>query len=125
MILTMLKSKIHRATVTQSDLHYEGSITVDPEFLEMAGILPYEQVDVLNINNGARFTTYTIEGAKGTGVIGINGAAARLVQEGDLVIICAYARMEEAAAKTFEPTVVLMGEGNSVISSTKNKLEAV
>lgn len=124
MILTMLKAKIHRATVTQCDLHYEGSITVDPKFLELTGILPHEQVDVLNINNGARFTTYAIEGARDSAVIGINGAAARLVQEGDLVIICAYGRMEEAEAKTFKPIVLQMGEGNKIISSTTNRLEA-
>lgn len=113
-MLTMLKSKIHRAVVTQSDLHYEGSITIDPEFLHKANILPYEQVDVLNINNGARFTTYAIEGEKGTGVIGVNGAAARLVQQGDLVIICAYSRMSEADAKSHKPTILLMGEDNAI-----------
>ena len=112
MILTMLKSKLHRATVTGSDLHYEGSITVDVDLLEAAGILLHEQVDVLNINTGARFTTYTIEGKRGSGTIGINGAAARLVQKGDLVIICAYAQMSEAEAKTHKPVVVLLDASN-------------
>ena len=112
MDLTMLKSKIHRATVTQCDLHYEGSITIDSDLLEHAGILPHEQVDVLNINTGARFTTYAIEGARGSGIIGINGAAARLAQKGDLVIICAYARMDEAEAKSFTPNVIIMNAHN-------------
>jgi aspartate 1-decarboxylase len=117
MFLTMLKSKLHRATVTQSDLHYEGSITVDLNLLEAAGILVHEQVDVLNINNGERFTTYAIEGARGSGVIGINGAAARLVQAGDLVIICAYASMDETAAQAYKPVVVLLDEDNKPKSS--------
>lgn len=112
MYIRMLKSKIHRATVTQSDLHYEGSITVDRDLIDAAGLLPYEQVDVLNINNGERFTTYVIEGKRGSGIIGINGAAARLVQEGDLVIICAYADMEPAATKKFKPVKVLMDSNN-------------
>src|SRR5690606_10297130 len=98
------------ATVTQADLNYEGSITVDRTLLDAAGILINEQVDVLNITNGVRFTTYAIEGQAGSGVIGVNGAAARLVQAGDLVIICAYATMPEEMAKTFQPKVVLIGE---------------
>jgi aspartate 1-decarboxylase len=114
MILTMLKSKLHRAAVTQSDLHYEGSVTVDLNLLEAANILVNEQVDVLNITNGARFTTYAIEGARGSGVIGINGAAARLVQTGDLVIICSYAQMDEAQAKQHKPIVLLLDEKNRV-----------
>lgn len=112
MMITMVKSKIHRASVTQCDLHYEGSITIDSGLLEAANILPYEQVDVLNINTGARFTTYAIEGARGSGIIGINGAAARLAQEGDPVIICAYARMEEKDAKAFKPTILQMNKNN-------------
>jgi len=112
MLLTLLKGKIHRATVTQCDLNYEGSISVDSALLERSGILPHEQVDVLNINNGERFTTYAIPAAAGTGVIGINGAAARLAQKGDLVIIVAYARMEEAEAKTFQPRVLLVDSNN-------------
>jgi len=112
MLLTLLKGKIHRATVTQCDLNYEGSISVDAALLERSGILPHEQVDVLNINNGERFTTYAIPAASGSGTIGINGAAARLAQKGDLVIIVAYARMEEAEAKTFQPRVLLVDSNN-------------
>ena len=114
MQLTMLKSKIHRATVTQCDLNYEGSITIDEDLLEASGILPFEQVDVLNINNGSRFTTYAIVGERGSGIIGINGAAARLAQKDDLVIICAYASMDENTAKTFDPTVILMNANNAI-----------
>lgn len=116
MILTMLKSKLHQATITQCDLHYEGSITIAEDLLEQAGILPYEQVDVLNINNGNRFTTYAITGEAGSGIIGVNGAAARLAQEGDKIIICAYTRMEEKEAKTFQPTVILMNPDNTIRS---------
>lgn len=114
MILTMMKSKIHRAAVTQCDLHYEGSISIDRDFLEATGILPNEQVDVLNISTGARFTTYAIEAPSGSRTIGINGAAARLAQLGDLVIIVAYAQMEEAAARRHRPVVLQMVEGNRV-----------
>ena len=112
MQLTLLKGKIHRAAVTQCDLHYEGSISVDATLLERAGILAHEQVDVLNINNGQRFTTYAIPAPAGSGTIGVNGAAARLAQKGDLVIIVAYARMEEAEAKSFQPRVVLVDAAN-------------
>lgn len=113
MILTMLKSKIHRATVTGCDISYEGSITIDPVLIEAAGMLPYEQVDVLNITNGARFTTYIIKGKKrGNGDMIINGAAARLVQKGDMVIVCTYAQMSEAEAKKIEPVVVLVDAHN-------------
>ncbi len=113
MNLTLLKCKIHRATVTGSNIAYEGSITIDPALLEDAGILPYEQVDVLNITNGARFTTYAIVAKKrGAGDMVINGAAARLVQKGDLVIVCAYAQMSAAEAKQFKPVVVLV-DGNN------------
>ena len=112
MQLTLLKGKIHRATVTQCDLDYEGSISVDAALLERSGILPHEQVDVLNINNGQRFTTYAIAAPAGSGMIGVNGAAARLAQKGDLVIIVAYARMEEAEAKSFQPRVLLVDAHN-------------
>lgn len=114
MNLTMLKGKIHRATVTQCDLHYEGSLTVDADLLDAADILPHEQIDVLNITNGARFTTYAITGARGSGVIGVNGAAARLCQKGDLVIVCAYAAMSATEAKSFQPSIVLVDERNHV-----------
>ena len=112
MQLTLLKGKIHRAAVTQCDLNYEGSISVDATLMERAGILPHEQVDVLNINNGERFTTYAIPAPAGSGTIGVNGAAARLAQKGDLVIIVAYARMEEAEAKSFSPRVLLVDSNN-------------
>ena len=112
MLVTMMKAKLHRATVTQADLDYEGSIAIDRALLEASGILPHEQVDVLNITNGSRFTTYTIAAPAGSGLIGINGAAARLAQKGDLVIIVAYARMDEAEAKSFTPRVVLVDAAN-------------
>lgn len=112
MYLTLLKAKIHRATITQTDLHYEGSITVDEALLEAAGILPFEQVDVLNIHNGNRFTTYAIAGPRGSGIIGINGAAARLAQTGDLVIICAFAQFSSEEAQSYTPTIVWVDEQN-------------
>jgi aspartate 1-decarboxylase len=112
MILTMLKSKIHRATVTGADMHYEGSISIDEDLLDASGILVNEQVDVLNITNGQRFTTYAILGERGTGEIGVNGAAARLVQKDDLVIICAYAQMSEDEAKAHTPVVILVDDQN-------------
>ncbi len=114
MILTMLKSKLHRATVTQADLDYEGSVTIDRDLMDRAGFLLNEQVDILDITNGNRLTTYVIEGERGSGVIGINGAAAHLVKEGDLVIICAYCQMEEDKAKNHEPTVLLLDENNKI-----------
>ena len=123
MLLTLLKGKIHRAAVTQCDLHYEGSISVDAALLERSGILPHEQVDVLNINNGERFTTYAIPAPAGSGAIGINGAAARLAQKGDLVIIVAYARMEEAEAKSFTPRVVLVDSANRPLAPSLRILE--
>lgn len=122
MILTLLKGKIHRAAVTSCDLGYEGSITIDPALLEAANILPYEQVDVLNLNNGARFTTYAILSAKrGGGQMTVNGAAARLVQPGDLVIVCAYAQMDEKTAKKYEPSVVLVDGKNKIVKNKTKK----
>jgi len=123
MQLTLLKGKIHRATVTQCDLNYEGSISVDATLLERSGILAHEQVDVLNINNGERFTTYAIAAPAGSGTIGINGAAARLAQKGDLVIIVAYARMEEAEAKSFVPRVLLVDGHNRPVAPSLRVLE--
>ena len=114
MLLTLLKAKLHRATVTQADLHYEGSIGIDRALLKKAGILPFEQVDVLNITNGHRFTTYAIEKPQGGREITINGAAARLAQPGDLVIICAYVQLNPQEAEVHRPTVLLMGDGNMV-----------
>lgn len=109
---TMLKSKIHRATVTDADLNYVGSITIDRDLLDAADMLPYEHVHVVNINNGARFETYTIEGPRDSGVICVNGAAARLVQPGDLVIVLTYAQYEESLLRDYEPTVVTVDENN-------------
>lgn len=113
-MLTMLKAKIHRATVTDSDLNYEGSIAIDSGLLKAAGILPYEQVDVLNITNGHRFTTYAIEAPKDSGTIGVRGAAARLVQTGDLVIICAFCQIDGKAAKTHKPPLVFVDGKNRI-----------
>lgn len=106
MIRTMLKSKIHRATVTESNLHYEGSMTIDRELMEAADILPYEQIQVYNIANGERFSTYAIEGPAGSGVICLNGAAARKGLAGDLVIIATYADYNEQELKQYQPKVV-------------------
>lgn len=112
MNLTLMRAKIHRATVTKADLNYEGSISIDTNLLKTSGILLHEQVDVLNITNGERFTTYTIAAKAGSGAIQINGAAARKVHAGDHVIIIAYASMPEAEAKKFKPTVVLLDGKN-------------
>src|SRR5438270_12377988 len=102
----MMKSKIHRATVTQADLHYVGSVTLDAELMDAADLLEGEQVAIVDVTNGARIETYAIRGPAGSGVIGINGAAAHLVHPGDLVIIMSYAMLEEAEARVFEPAVV-------------------
>lgn len=110
----MLKGKIHRATVTQAELHYVGSITVDMDLLEQSGICEYEKVDVVDIDNGQRLTTYTIAGERGSGVICLNGAAARLVSVGDKVIIMSYCSVTPEEARTHRPRVVFVGEGNCV-----------
>ncbi|MGW9453909.1 aspartate 1-decarboxylase [Streptomyces sp. NPDC055632] len=115
MIRTMFKSKIHRATVTQADLHYVGSVTVDVELMEAADLLPGELVHIVDIDNGARLETYVIEGERGSGVIGINGAAAHLVHPGDLVILISYAQMEDAEARAFVPRVVHVDGGNRIV----------
>ncbi len=115
MQLTLLKAKIHRANVTMADLNYEGSISIDSDLLSASGILVHEKVDVLNINNGERFTTYVIPAKAGSGAIQVNGAAARLVQVGDVVIIISYASMSAEEAKKFEPKVVLVDLKNRVI----------
>ena len=106
MLRTMFKSKIHRATVTQADLHYVGSVTVDAALMEAADLLPGELVHIVDITNGARLETYVIEGERGSGVIGINGAAAHLVHPGDLVILISYAQVDDAEARTLVPSVV-------------------
>lgn len=107
-----MRAKIHRATVTQADLNYEGSISIDEELLNQSGILSHEMVDVLNINNGERFTTYAIKAPKNSGEIKINGAAARKVQVGDNVIIIAYGSMKLDEAKSFQPKVILVDDNN-------------
>ena len=114
MLLTLCKSKLHRATVTQADLNYEGSITIDAGLMEAAAILPFERVQVVNIANGARFETYAIEGERASGMIQVNGAAARLVQPGDQVIIITYAQLTPAEAREHQPVIVLLNPDNSV-----------
>ena len=121
---TMLKSKIHRATVTDADISYEGSITIDTHLMKEADILPYEQVHVLNINNGARFTTYAIEGEEGSGEICVNGAAARLVVKGDTVIILTYTSVPEEQLKHYQPIVILVNERNEIVSKLNEKIFA-
>ncbi len=116
MLRTMLKSKIHRATVTDSDLHYVGSLTVDPELLEAADILPNELVAVVDVNNGARFETYTIAGERGSRDIKVNGAAARLVQQGDTIIVISYASYDGEELEHYRPRVVHVRHDNSIIS---------
>lgn len=112
MLKTVLNSKIHRALVTECDLDYVGSITIDRELMDAVGLVENEQVHVLDINNGNRLTTYVIEGERGSGVIGINGAAARLVSKGDLVIICAYAQVNEEELSNHKPQILLVDEFN-------------
>ena len=114
MLVTLMKSKLHRATVTQADLDYEGSIAIDRDLMDAAEILPHEQVDVLNITTGARFTTYAIEAPRGSRVIGVNGAAARLVQKNDKVIIVTYGQLPADQARNYAPTVVLLDDGNGM-----------
>jgi aspartate 1-decarboxylase len=116
---TLLKSKIHRATVTDAALHYEGSISIDRELMEAADIVPHEQVDVLDVTNGARLTTYAIAGPRGSGEICINGAAAHLIGKGDLVIIASYARYDDAEVRNHEPRVILVDEHNRAQPSSR------
>jgi aspartate 1-decarboxylase len=125
MLRTMMKSKIHRATVTQADLHYVGSVTVDEDLLDAADLLPGELVHIVDITNGARLETYTIAGERGSGVIGINGAAARLVQPGDLVILIAYGQMETAEAREYKPRVVFVDADNKVVGTGDDPAEAL
>lgn len=119
MTLTMLKGKIHRAVVKQADLNYVGSITIDSELLEAAGILEYEMVQIVDVENGNRFETYTIAGEKGSGMICLNGAAARQVAVGDHVIIMAYAQLSEQEAKQHKPYVVFTDEDNHIASISR------
>ena len=121
MIYTMMHGKIHRATVTEANLNYVGSITIDEELLDAAGILPGEKVQIVNNNNGASLETYTIPGKRGSGVICLNGAAARCALEGDIVIIIAYAQMDEKEAKALEPKVVLVDKQNHIVKNFEEK----
>ena len=114
MFRMMMNSKLHRATVTEANLNYVGSITIDSDLLDAAGMLPNEKVHIVNNNNGARFETYIIAGERGSGVICVNGAAARLVQKGDIVIVISYVYVSEEEAKSHQPTVLLMDEQNGI-----------
>jgi aspartate 1-decarboxylase len=116
MLLTLMKGKIHRAVVTEADLHYEGSISIDRSLAQAAGFLLNERVDIYNIDTGARFSTYVIDAPAGSGMIGLNGAAARLAMPGDKVIIVAYAQMDEAEARIHQPRVVLVDTANKQIA---------
>ncbi len=122
---TMLKSKIHRATVTQADLHYVGSVTVEEDLMEAADLIAGEQVAIVDVTNGARLETYVIPGERGSGVIGINGAAARLVHPGDLVILLAYDVMDDAEARAYAPRVVFVDAGNRVVGRGSDPAEAL
>ena len=123
MVVTLCKAKIHRARVTQAELYYEGSLTVDTELLKASGILPYEKVQVVNVNNGARFETYIIPGKAKSGIICLNGPAARLGTVGDEVVIISYAEFEESEAKGYEPIVVLVDQKNKIQRIIKGHLE--
>jgi aspartate 1-decarboxylase len=125
MFRTMLKSKIHRATVTQADLHYVGSLTVDLDLMDASDLLPGEQVTIVDIDNGARLETYVIEGERGSGVIGINGAAARLVHPGDLVIIIGYMQVNDAEARSIQPKVVHVDTGNRIVALGTDSAEVI
>lgn len=119
MQLTLLKSKIHRATVMQAELDYVGSITIDQNLLDAAGMLEYEKVQIVNINNGERFETYIIAGQAGSGLICLNGAAARLVQKGDKIIIMTYAQLSDFDAKTHQPNVVFVDDNNQITRTSR------
>ncbi len=125
MLRTMLKSKIHRATVTHADLHYVGSITIDRDLMDVADLLPGELVSVVDVSNGSRLETYVIEGLRGSGVIGINGAAAHLVHTGDLVIIISYAQLDDVQARTTPPRIVHVDAENRVVELGDDPAEAI
>ncbi|NFN88226.1 aspartate 1-decarboxylase [Clostridium sporogenes] len=124
MRITMLKSKIHRATVTEANLNYVGSITIDKNLMDKSNILEYEKVQIVDIDNGSRFETYVIAGKKGSGVICLNGAAARMVQKGDKVIIMSYCNLSIDEAKSFNPTVLFVNENNSISEITNYERHA-
>lgn len=125
MLRTMLTSKIHRAMVTQADLHYVGSVTVDEDLMDAADLLEGEQVAIVDVTNGARLQTYVIAGPRGSGVLGINGAAARLVHPGDLVILIAYGQLDETEARTRQPRVVFVDAGNRIVGTGHDPAEAL
>lgn len=110
----MLRAKLHRATVTEADLHYEGSCGIDEDLLDAADMREFEQIELYNVNNGERFSTYIIKAPRGSGAISLNGAAARKAHVGDLLIICTYAPMSEQAASVYQPNIVLLGEHNRI-----------
>jgi len=118
MLVKMLRCKLHRATVTECDLHYQGSLAIDADFIREAGFLPNEHIEVYNIDNGERFTTYVIEGKPGSGMIGLNGSAARRAHVGDKIIICSFAQMTIEEAKTHKPRVVVLGPENKIARIT-------
>ncbi len=124
MLRMMMNSKIHRAQVTQADLNYVGSITIDQDILDAVGMLPNEKVHIVNNNNGARFETYIISGERGSGVICVNGAAARLVQRGDIIIIISYVYVDDKEAADHKPTVAIMGENNTIVDMISYEPEA-
>ncbi|OUR83120.1 aspartate 1-decarboxylase [Cycloclasticus sp. 46_120_T64] len=118
---TMLQTKLHRATVTHSELHYEGSCAIDGSLLDLSGIREYQQIDIYNVNNGERFTTYAIRAESNTGIISVNGAAARRATAGDILIICAYSEYDEAELAIFKPRLIYLDDNNGV-KETKNAI---
>ena len=124
MFREMLRAKIHRVVVTEADLDYEGSLTLDADLLDAAGMVPFEKIDVYNVTRGTRFTTYALEGARGSGVCCANGAAAHLASAGDKVIVASYAAIPEADVRTHKPTVVLVAEGNRIREIKHEEKEA-
>ncbi len=119
MLLKLLKSKIHRATVTRADLNYEGSISIDTALMKAAGLLPHEAINIWNVTNGERLETYVIPGEENSGEIGVNGSAARRVQPGDLLILAAFCQLEQTEAESHQPTVVFVDAGNRVVSTRR------
>ena len=120
MQINMLKAKLHRATVTHAELGYEGSCAIDGDILDFAGIREYEQIQIYNINNGERFTTYAIRAEEGSGIFSVNGAAARRACPGDLIIVCTFAQLDEKELENFKPTLVYFGENNQITHSSQS-----
>ncbi len=118
MQITMLKAKLHRATVTHAELGYEGSCAIDGKILDYSGIREYEQIQIYNVNNGERFTTYAIRAEEGSGIFSINGAAARLACPGDYIIVCSYAELNEAELKNYQPTLVYFNDNNEMVRTS-------